>query len=60
MLLIHKKDEIMAFAAKLDYHSAGDLQEMWVQSLGWEGPLEKEMATPHPDPCLGHLMDGET
>ena len=20
-------------------------QEMWVQSLGWEGPLEKEMAT---------------
>ena len=22
-------------------------QEMWVQSLGWEDPLEKEMAT-HP------------
>ena len=21
-------------------------QEMWVQSLGWEDPLEKEMATP--------------
>ena len=21
------------------------VQEMWVQSLGWEGPLEKEMAT---------------
>ena len=21
------------------------MQEMWVQSLGWEGPLEKEMAT---------------
>ena len=20
-------------------------QKMWVQSLGWEGPLEKEMAT---------------
>ena len=20
------------------------MQEMWVQSLGWEGPLEKEMA----------------
>ena len=22
------------------------MQEIWVQSLGWEGPLEKEMA-PH-------------
>jgi hypothetical protein len=21
-------------------------QEMWVQSLGWEDPLEKEMTTP--------------
>ena len=21
------------------------LQETWVQSLGWEGPLEKEMVT---------------
>ena len=25
--------------------NAGDLQEMKVQSLGWEDPLEKEMAT---------------
>ena len=25
--------------------NAGDLQETWVQSLGWEDPLEKEMAT---------------
>ena len=22
-----------------------ETQETWVQSLGWEGPLEKEMAT---------------
>ena len=22
-----------------------EIQEMWVQSLGWEKPLEKEMAT---------------
>ena len=22
-----------------------ETQEQWVQSLGWEGPLEKEMAT---------------
>ena len=21
------------------------MQETWIQSLGWEGPLEKEMAT---------------
>ena len=25
-----------------------ELQEMWVQSLGWEHPLRKEMAT-HPN-----------
>ena len=25
-----------------------ETQEMWVQSLGWEDPLEKEMAT-HPN-----------
>ena len=25
--------------------NAGDLQEMQVRSLGWEDPLEKEMAT---------------
>ena len=22
-----------------------EMQETWVQSLGWDGPLEKEMAT---------------
>ena len=22
-----------------------DMQEMWLQSLGWEDPLEEEMAT---------------
>ena len=22
-----------------------EMQEMWIQSLGWEDPLEKEMAT---------------
>ena len=45
MLLSHKKDEIMALVANMDGHSAGDLQDMWIQSLGWEDPLEKEMAT---------------
>ena len=25
--------------------NAGDVEEMWVQSLGTEDPLEKEMAT---------------
>ena len=25
--------------------SAGDVKEMWVRSLGWEDPLEEEMAT---------------
>ena len=31
------------------------MQEMQVQSLGWEDPLEKEMQ-PTPNPCLGHPM----
>ena len=35
----------MALVANMDGHSAGDLQDMWIQSLGWEDPLEKEMAT---------------
>ena len=28
------------------------MQEMWVQSLGWEDPLEKEMAYPLQCSCL--------
>ena len=31
--------------AKESTCNAGDLQEMQVRSLGWEDPLEKEMAT---------------
>ena len=32
--------------------------ETWVQSLGWEDPLEKAMAT-HSSTCLENPMDGE-
>ena len=32
------------------------MQEMRVQSLGWEDPLEKEMASPLHYSCLGNLM----
>ena len=32
------------------------MQETWVQSLGWEDPLEKEMAT---HSCLENPMDRE-
>ena len=34
---------------------AGDLQEIWAQSLGWEDPLEKEMATHSSVPHIGVL-----
>ena len=34
------------------------MQEMWVQSLGPEDPLEKEMAT-HLFSCLGNSMERE-
>ena len=30
---------------------------MWVQSLGWEDPLEKEMATHFWESCLENPMD---
>ena len=36
----------MALVVKNPPANAGD-QEMWVQSLGWEDPLEEEMVT-HP------------
>ena len=33
------------------------MQETWVQSLGWEDPLEKEMATHSSIPAWRILMD---
>ena len=33
-----------------------EVQETRVQSLGWEGPLEKEMATPTQYSCLENSM----
>ena len=34
-----------------------ETQEMWVQALGPEDPLEKEMATPLQYSCLENFMD---
>ena len=33
------------------------MQDMWVQSLGWEDPLEKEMATHSSIPAWENPMD---
>ena len=33
------------------------VRETWVQSLGWEDPLGKEMATPLQYSCLENPMD---
>ena len=33
------------------------MQEMQVQSLGWEDPLEKKMASPLQYSCLENPMD---
>ena len=33
------------------------MQEAWVQSLGWEGSSEKEMANPLQYSCLGKAVD---
>jgi len=32
--------------------------ENWVRFLGWEDPLEKELATPLQYSCLGNSIDG--
>ena len=34
------------------------MQEMCVQSLGWEDPLEKENGNPLQCSCLGNPMNG--
>ena len=34
------------------------MEETWVQSLGWEDPLEKEMATHSSVLCLENPRDG--
>ena len=36
-----------------------ETQEMWVQSLGQEDPLEKEIVTHTHISCLGNAMDRE-
>ena len=33
------------------------MQKTWVQSLGWEGPLEKENGYPLQSSCLENPMD---
>ena len=35
------------------------MQATQVQALGWEDPLEKDMATHSSIPCLENPMDGE-
>ena len=35
-------------------------QETWVQSLGWEDPLEKEIVNPLQHYCLENPMDRGT
>ena len=37
--------------------TAQEVKETWVQSLGWEEPLEKEMATPSRILGMGNPMD---
>ena len=41
-----------------DSKSLPALQETWVQSLGWEDPLEEEIAT-HSSVLAGNPMDEE-
>ena len=33
------------------------MRETWVQSLGWKGPLEKEIGCPPQCPCLENRVD---
>ena len=41
---------------KANYHFYKEMQETQVPSLGWEDPLEEEMAI-HSSSCLGNPLD---
>ena len=47
----------MAFLVAQTVENVLAMQGIQIQSLGWEGPLEKGMAT-HSYSCLGNPMDG--
>ena len=44
-LFTHKYSEEMASLVAQTVKNLPAMQEIWVQSLGWEDPLEKGMAT---------------
>ena len=54
VILDSRKISVYLVAQRLKHLPA--MQETWVQSLGWEDPLEKEMAT---HSCLENPMDRE-
>ena len=39
-------EQVLGKSTELMYSSLPAMQKTWAQSLGWEDPLEKEMATP--------------
>ena len=47
ILLCHKKNELMPLASLMAQlvKNPPAMREIWVRSLGWEDPLEKEMAS---------------
>ena len=47
----------MGFCGGSAIKSPPAMQETWVQSLGWEDPLEKKIATHSTIFCLGNPMD---
>ena len=51
--------QLLRFTGGSDGKASACRAETWVQSLSWEDPLEKEMATPLQYPCLENSMDGE-
>ena len=50
--------EVVGFPNSSDINHLPPMQETWVRSLGWEVPLEKEMATHSRfSTCLENPMD---
>ena len=45
MTLKHKKGDSQMTSGLQNPSAMQETQEIWVQFLGWEDPLEKEMAT---------------
>ena len=57
MITVAVKSPGTSFPGGSDVKNLSAMRETWVQSLGWEDPLERGMAYPFQYSNLGNSMD---